>query len=155
MEPVNFSEHPERQQLESIFPFLDESAAGELSSSIEVYNIDKNSCLFEAGDPCDAMYILIKGEMAVQKATGFGRNIQTIALLQPHAPVGESAITGSTARKSTVQAVKKAVLLKIDKQAYKNFAQKYPRAAIDLLHHLLAIVGLRLEKCSHRLAHIL
>jgi len=155
MVPVKVSKHLDRQQVEKLFPFLDESAASELCSSMEMCDIDENSCLFEAGDPCDAMYILVKGEMAVQKATGFGRNTQTIALLQPHAPLGESAITGTTTRKSTVRAVKQSVLLRIEKQAYKNFAQKYPQAAIDLLHYLLAIVGLRLEKCSHRLAHIL
>ena len=155
MVPVKLSKHPDRRQLEKIFPFLNESAAAELCSLIEVYDIDENSCLFEAGDQCDAMYILMKGEMAVQKATGFGRNTQTIALLQPYAPLGESAITGTTTRKSTVRAVKQSVLLKIEKQAYEKFASKYPQAAIDLLHYLLSIVGLRLEKCSHRLAHIL
>jgi len=125
MEPVNPSDHPDPQQLEKLFPFLNEPSAVELCSMIEICHIDENTCLFEAGDPCDAMFILMKGEMAVQKATGFGRNIQTIALLQ------------------------------IEKQAYEKFARKYPQAAMDLLHYLLSIVGLRLEKCSHRLAHIL
>lgn len=155
MEPVKVSEHPDRQQLEIIFPFLNESAAAALCSLIEMSDIDVNTCLFKAGDPCDAMYILMKGEMAVQKATGFGCNTQTIALLQPHAPLGESAITGTATRKSTVRAVKQSVLLKIEKQAYETLAKKYPQAAIDLLHYLLSKVGLRLEKCSHRLAHIL
>jgi len=143
------------EALASAFAFLGEEACASLLPYCRLHQVDKGSNLFSAGDAGDALYVVVKGLLAVKKKTDLGRNFQVIALLYPGAPVGEAALVCRAERSATVYCVEDAELIRLDANAFAEMRSRYPEIALALLAHLLSRVSLRLDKCSARLAHIL
>ncbi len=137
------------------FAFLEEDTREMIRPYCSVYKVQKGSNLFSAGDAGDALYIVIKGLLAVKKKADLGRNFQVIALLSPGAPVGEAALVCEAERSTTVYCAEDAELIRLDRDGFAEMRSRYPEIALDLLAHLLSLVSLRLDKCSARLTHIL
>ncbi len=143
------------EDLSQAFTFLSPQQRAVMQSYVEVCRVGAAEMLFAVGDDADACYLLVAGTVAVKKQTGLGRNNQVIALLSPPAPVGEAALAGGGTRRTAVQVVSDATLLRLSTSDFQRLAGPHPEIALAILGRLLHISGLRLERCSTRLAHIL
>lgn len=155
MKPIDSPGVPSPGDIERVFSFLTAEQCLALQPCIDLHCVKAGDVLFSAGDPADALFVLLEGQLAVKKKTGIGRNDQLIALLAPPAPVGEAALGRSGERRTTVRAVSDAILLRLETTSFRSLAANYPDLGMLLLRHLLGIACLRLEKCSARLAHVL
>lgn len=143
------------EDLTRVFSFLSQQERAIVQPFVTICRRAAAEPLFIIGDDADACYLLLSGSVAVKKQTGYGRNSQVIALLSPPAPVGEGALVGSSEHRAAVHAVVDTVLLRLAVDDFDNLAARHPQIALSIMKHLLRISGLRLEKCSARLAHIL
>lgn len=143
------------EDLARVFSFLSPEQRAIVQPFLSVCRRAAAEPLFTVGDVADACYLLLSGKVAVKKQTGYGRNSQVVALLSPPAPVGERALAGGGEHQTAVHAVTDAVLLRLATDDFQHLAAHHPEIALSIMGHLLRIAGLRLEKCSARLAHIL
>lgn len=151
----NSDDQASPEQAARVFPFLKEKASSIIGAHLMVCRVLKGEHLFTVGDNADCLYFVVKGQLAVKKETGFGRNSQVIALLSPNAPVGEAALTELGKHKTSVYAIEDSILLRLENKAFEFLKAEHPDIAVSLLQYLLSITCLRLDKCSERMAHIL
>ena len=143
------------EDLARVFSFLSPEQRTIVQPFLGVRRRAATEPLFTIGDVADACYLLVSGSVAVKKQTGYGRASQVVALLAPPAPIGERALAGSGEHQSAVHAVADTVLLRLATDDFQRLAAHHPDTALSIMKHVLRITGLRLEKCSARLAHIL
>ena len=137
------------------FGLLDEKASSELASLFTEMELVAGGILFDYADSAEQCYLLIDGHLAVHKKTGFLDKMQVVALLDSGAIVGEGAFLHQHQRNTRVSAIEDSKLLSLSKTDFKQFKEKFPKSANQILEYIFSIVSLRLEKTTERLAHIL
>ncbi len=155
MPPRDCSGVPSPAELGQAFPFIDEDRHRILQPYTSLCELAAGGALLTVDGTADALFVLLVGQLAVRKESGFGRG-QVIALLSPPAVVGEAALgSASTSHHCLVEAVVDVRLLRLPASAFRKLAGDHPDLAVPILQYLLRVVSLRLEKCSTRLTHIL
>jgi len=144
--------------VESSFVFLDflDEAEGRLVASLlNEKTISAGEVLFNYGDPAAVLYFLSQGRLSVHKFTGFQEKMQVIALLDPGAIVGETALVQDYVRHTRVVAIEDCRLYGLHREDFAALKDQSGALACRFLEHILSIVTLRLEKTSDRLARVL
>jgi CRP-like cAMP-binding protein/tetratricopeptide (TPR) repeat protein len=95
-----------------LFAGLPKEALEALVSNLTLVALEANAILFREGDPGDALYVIVEGEVSVQ-AEGPPR--VEMARLGPGSFIGEVALMTDQPRSATVTAVQTAELLRIDR----------------------------------------
>jgi len=134
---------------------LPDDARSEFVALFTEKKISAGDVLFDYNDDASEIYFLQEGKLAVHKYTGFLEKMQVIALLDPGAVVGESALLKGHRRKTRITAVQDANVFCLREDDFTDFLKKFPESGFSFLKHLFLTVTLRLEKTSERLAHIL
>lgn len=93
--------------------------------------------LFQAGDPGDAVYVVVDGEVEVRNSTPDGRDVRLVAL-GPGALVGEMAALDGGPRSADVAATRRARLWRIARSAMLAALEAEPKAAVALVIELSA-----------------
>ena len=93
--------------------------------------------LFQAGDPGDAVYVVVDGEVEVRNSTPDGRDVRLVAL-GPGALVGEMAALDGGPRSADVAATRRARLWRIARGAMLAALEAEPKAAVALVIELSA-----------------
>lgn len=96
-----------------LFAGLSREALESLVQQLTLVHLGTGEVLFHEGDPGDALYVIVEGEVAVQ-AEGPPR--VEMARLGPGAFIGEVALMTDQPRSATISAVSDAELLRIDRQ---------------------------------------
>jgi len=96
-----------------LFAGLSQEALGSLVQQLTLVHLGQNEVLFREGDPGDALYVIVEGEVAVQ-AEGPPR--VEMARLGPGSFIGEVALMTDQPRSATVSATLDAELLRIDRK---------------------------------------
>lgn len=138
-----------------LFPRFSSSDVSILLSIFERVILDEGDVLFSFDQPGDKFFVVVEGQLAVQKRTGFGDRTQVVALLDPGAPVGERALLRDNVHSSTPVAVRKTELLSLSCERFEKFKKEHSLLAMSLLEWLLNSTSLRLRKISDRLSHVL
>ena len=105
-----------------------------LCFSAERLNYDSGQIMFNAGDPGDAAYIIIAGEVEISVPTPSGPII--VNTLHKNEILGEIAIFGEMPRTATAKAQTKLETLKISKDLFIKIIRENPDAAIELIKML-------------------
>jgi len=100
-----------------LFSGLSQEALESLVSELQLIQLADNEVLFHEGDPGDALYVIVEGEVAVQ-AEGPPR--VEMARLGPGSFIGEVALMTDQPRSATVTSVTTAELLRIDRATLKR-----------------------------------
>ncbi len=95
-----------------LFAGLPKEALEALVSNLTLVSLEQNAVLFREGDPGDALYVIVEGEVSVQ-AEGPPR--VEMARLGPGSFIGEVALMTDQPRSATVAAVQTSELLRIDR----------------------------------------
>jgi len=100
-----------------LFSGLSQDALESLVAELQLVQLTKGETLFHEGDPGDALYVIVEGEVLVQ-AEGPPR--VEMARLGPGAFIGEVALMTDQPRSATVTAAGDAELLRIDRATLKR-----------------------------------
>lgn len=91
--------------------------------------------LLRAGDPGDAVFVVVEGEVEVRNSTPGGRDIVLVAL-GPGALVGEMAALDGGPRSADIAATRRSRLWRISRQALLEALELEPKAAVALVVEL-------------------
>lgn len=92
--------------------------------------------MFNAGDPGDAAYIVIEGDVEISVPTPSGPIV--VNTLGKNELIGEIAIFGEVPRTATARALSRLETLKISKELFIKVIRENPDAAIELIKILAA-----------------
>lgn len=115
------------------------SAVGrqQLAASGGWLNLVPGEMLFRAGDPGDAVFIVVEGEIEVRNTTPGGRDIRLVAF-GPGDLVGEIAALDGGSRSADVAAIRRSRLWRIPRAPLLAALEAEPKAAVALIVELSA-----------------
>ena len=118
--------------------------------------------IFQEGDPCAGLYVVVSGHVRIFKTSTGGRE-QVLSIDGPGSSVAELPVFDGGAYPASVAAVDDATLLFVSKQAFQELCLTHPQVALKVLRvvggRLRRLVGI-IEELSfttvrHRLAALL
>jgi CRP-like cAMP-binding protein len=120
-----------------LFAGMPSDALQALVANLQLVSLDRGEVLFHAGDRSDALYVIVEGELSVQRegppSTGLSR-------LGPGAFLGEVALMTDQPRAATVVCLSPAELLRIDRHTLSRVLANHG----DVLRAVLRFVRDRL-----------
>ena len=120
-----------------LFAGMSQEALGSLVEQLQLVTLAKGEVLFYEGDPGDALYVIVEGEVAVS-AEGPPR--VEMARLGAGSFIGEVALMTDQPRSATVTATTDAELLRIDRKTLSKVLAEHG----EVLHAVLRFVRDRL-----------
>jgi CRP-like cAMP-binding protein len=120
-----------------LFAGLPSEALEDLVGRLTIVPLGPGEILFNEGDPGDALYVIVEGEVSV---SGQGPTHGELSRLGPGAFIGEVALMTEQPRAATVAAVEHAELLRIDRVTLSEVLANHG----DLLRAVLRFVRERL-----------
>ena len=110
------------------------------SSDRLTYNVGQE--VFHMGDPGDACYIVIEGQIDISVDRSNGKDTLLLSTVGPNDIIGEIAIFGQVPRTATATARTRVEVLRISADLFRSVIRENPDAAIELIRNL-----------AHRLAN--
>ena len=126
----------------------DASSLVALESEVRSQVLESGSVLFREGDPSDAMYLVLRGELEVTVENP-EHGSMVVGRIGPGEPVGEMQILSGGRRMATVVATAESELARIERAAIERLASHDPGA----MRHLAD--GIRRRVRRNQLAAIL
>ncbi len=101
--------------------------------------IPEGTVLFEQGDPCDYLYVIVDGEIEIilNQANGAPR---ILATLGPPTSFGEIALFGDEGRSAGARASRDTSLLGIEKEPLLELIHEHPTISIAIIGQLAGII---------------
>jgi CRP/FNR family transcriptional regulator, cyclic AMP receptor protein len=105
-------------------------------SAADLYGRDfpAGSVVFEEGDPASRMYVVVSGEVRIQKRVG--ARVLTLAVLGAGEAFGEMALLDRQPRSATAVVERAARILEIDEAAFEELVRGNGEVALRLLRRL-------------------
>ncbi|MGH7040350.1 MAG: cyclic nucleotide-binding domain-containing protein [Stellaceae bacterium] len=100
----------------------------------ERVTFDPGKLLCRQGDPGDAAYLIIEGEVEIIAETPTGPMV--LAVLGVNEIVGEMAIFLDVPRTATVKAHDRLVVLRISKEPFLRMVREFPSMAVSIMREL-------------------
>ena len=129
-----------------IFGKIDVALLKLLCFSSERLTFQQDQVIFGAGEPGDAAYVIIEGNVEVTIPTASGPLV--INSLGPNDILGEIAIFAEVPRTATVTAITRVETLRIAKDQFTGIIRQSPEAALELIR----ILASRLARTTARLS---
>jgi CRP/FNR family transcriptional regulator, cyclic AMP receptor protein len=110
--------------------------------------------LFHQGDPADAAYIIVDGEVAVDVESPNGGRTR-VARLGRDQIIGEIGILGDVPRTATITATARTTTLKITKDLFFRMVSDFPTMAVEVMRvlaHRVEHTNALLRECQDRLS---
>ena len=112
----------------------------------ERVGFDPGKLLMRQGDPADAAYLIIEGDVEIVLETPAGQF--TVATLGAHEIVGDMGILGNVPRAATVRAKDRVIALRISKEPFMRMVREFPSMAVSIMQELAQ----RLEATNRQLS---
>jgi CRP-like cAMP-binding protein len=131
-------------------PILAELSAEELQIIAPYWQcitLPKSEMVFSEGDPADALYFILEGELIIYK-DGEGAIPLEIARVVAGQFVGEQAVLENSVRSCGLQTAMDSKLLTINKDSFYEIVDKYPRIGVPLLKGIARYLSLQLRKTT-------
>ena len=106
-----------------------------LSSAIQRQTFVPGEVVFEKGDPGDALYVIIKGQVKIVLPSSDG-NEALIATMDDGDFFGELSLIDGQPRSATIIATQPTDTVILRRDGFKDFLKAHPEAAIDMLQAL-------------------
>jgi CRP-like cAMP-binding protein len=120
-----------------LFAGMPSDALQALVANLQLVSLERGELLFRAGDPSDALYVIVEGELSVQNP---GPPVTELSRLGPGAFLGEVALMTDQPRTATVACLQPAELLRIDRHTLSRVLANHG----DMLRAVLRFVRDRL-----------
>jgi predicted acylesterase/phospholipase RssA/CRP-like cAMP-binding protein len=108
-----------------IFRDISKAALPDLAAQVEEIEFGAGETLFHQGDPSDAMYLVLAGQVGIWHS-GHKHTEKLLAELGPSHTVGEFALWNGGDRWSTVRAVSTVRAAKLTREGFERFAKGHP-----------------------------
>jgi hypothetical protein len=131
-----------------IFAGMEERQLASFLQYMEVVKLLPGATLFSKGEPGDAMFLVLEGEVRARAMVGGQES--TLATLGVGECVGELAVVDESPRSADVIVNKEAVLLKISATALKRLFQEAPALAAPFLLALSKTITARVRAATKR-----
>jgi predicted acylesterase/phospholipase RssA/CRP-like cAMP-binding protein len=131
-----FSELLPFLRLNDFFNTLDPDLFVALETELEIIELPKGTTLFHAGDPGDAMFVIVRGVLEVSVPQSEGPALR-LDMLDPGSMVGETALLTGRPRSATVSAVVDSEVISLSKSGFDRLAQGHPGLIESLSAHIL------------------
>ncbi len=120
-----------------LFAGMPSDALQALVANLQLVSLERGEVVFRAGDPSDALYVIVEGELSVQNP---GPPAAELSRLGPGAFLGEVALMTDQPRAATVVCLSPAELLRIDRHTLSRVLANHG----DVLRAVLRFVRDRL-----------
>ncbi len=131
-----------------LFQFLDDNERADLAANVEEVRFAAEEVIFNAGDPGDAMYVVVTGEVEIY----FKDNTGTRIVLETATAgqfFGELSLLDLGSRTASAVAKHEVYALRVDQNDLDHLIRTYPNAAMDLLRSM----GRRMRASAELLRH--
>lgn len=119
-----------------LFQGLSDDELQRLMDMAEPLSLRVGECLIRQGDMGDAAYVVLSGELEIQKQTG--NSLIKIDVRNPGDVVGEMALLSNATRNASVIAKSNVEVLRIPQDAFVTLLTSSPGAAMAVLHWVMA-----------------
>lgn len=121
-----------------IFGELDADDLEGLAEVVEERRVDPGRDVFREGDPGDAVYLVVKGEVTVFTGGGDdGRPERVLSQLGAGACIGEMAVLDASPRSATVRASERTRLLRVPGEGFKAVMSERPEMSQAIVAELV------------------
>jgi CRP/FNR family transcriptional regulator, cyclic AMP receptor protein len=118
-----------------LFAAISDKARTKLAAAGSVVTVEPASLLFARGDPGDALFVLLEGEVEVRTSNEGGRDVR-LASLAPPALIGEMAVLDGGARSADICAIRRSRLLRIARETALAALEAEPKALLKVITEL-------------------
>ncbi len=110
--------------------------------------IDPDEALWLEGDPCRAMYILLKGQLAVLEEG------KEIGQLKPVSSVGEISLLADLPHDDEVVGRDKCFLLELPRDVFNGVLKRHSDICQRICRNIVTLLSLRLQKGNDQVSEI-
>ena len=129
-----------------IFAEIEPAKLKLLAFMSERVGFDSGKLLMRQGDPADAAYLIIEGDVEVVLETPAGQFV--VATIGANEIVGDMGILGNSPRAATVRAKDRVIALRISKDPFMRMVREFPNMAVSIMRELAQ----RLDSTNHQLS---
>lgn len=116
-----------------LFSALLPDAFVKLASQMQVLDLPESALVFSAGDPGDALYVIARGTVRIERAAADGPVL--LARLRAGSFFGEMSLLSGIPRSADAIAETPLLLLRADKAALEALSEREPQIAAVLAEH--------------------
>ncbi|MDB4963834.1 MAG: hypothetical protein JWP01_3833 [Myxococcales bacterium] len=120
-----------------IFAELDPDDLEELADIVEERRIEPGRDVFREGDPGDAVYLIVKGEVTVFVGGIGDRPERVLSQLGAGACIGEMAVLDASPRSATVRANERTRMLRVPGEGFKRVMSERPEMSQAIVAELV------------------
>jgi CRP-like cAMP-binding protein len=131
IEPVEKVETMRKSAVFADLPIEDIVIIADILQELE---FQEGHIIFREGDPGDKMYIIVSGQVIIQK--GEGDKVEMTVTLGSGECFGEMAILDGLPRSASVKATKLANLLAIEREDFRELLRVYPEISLNVIQIL-------------------
>ncbi len=125
------------------FNSLGENELNDLKRISKVKEYSPGEIIFKEGAEGRDVYILMKGEVSIDKKISSGS--RTVAILKKNEIFGEMALFENASRSATATAVSECEILEIDGKGFASFLAKKPVSGFAILMKIMSVTSSRLR----------
>jgi signal transduction histidine kinase len=130
-----------------IFAGLNEEEFAQMSDRFELMNVAANEPVFVEGSPGDFFYIILTGEVIINKVIQDSDSTQApLTVMGPNEFFGEMALIDEFPRSASALATQDSILVRINKESFIELCTNYP----TLLFNLIRTLSFRLRETNSR-----
>jgi hypothetical protein len=108
---------------------------GILARVCEEVFFEKDRQIFHQGDPSDALYVIISGQVGIEQENGEGDYIR-LAILGAHDHFGEMTLFDNSSRTASAVALQDTLMLRLRREPLVALARQYPDVSLELIQIL-------------------
>ncbi len=120
-----------------IFSELDPDDLEELADIVEERRVEPGKDVFREGDPGDAVYLIVKGEVTVFTGGTDDRPERLLSQLGSGACIGEMAVLDASPRSATVRATERTRMLRVPGEGFKRVMSERPEMSAAIVAELV------------------
>ena len=128
-----------------IFAEIEPARLKLLAFMSERVGFDSGKLLMRQGDPADAAYLIIEGDVEVVLETPAGQFV--VATIGANEIVGDMGILGNSPRAATVRAKDRVIALRISKEPFMRMVREFPNMAVFIMQ----VLAHRVESTNNQL----
>ncbi|HEU0033758.1 MAG TPA: cyclic nucleotide-binding domain-containing protein [Kofleriaceae bacterium] len=132
-----------------IFRYLSYKELVRISNIAEIIELKPEQTIFSAGQPGDAMYVVLAGTVRLMKGA------TKVAELTRGAHFGEMALVDRSVRSLTAKAIEGTRLVVIHRKEFYDIIKREPPLAVKMLWSFVQVLGARLRKTTNDLSDAL
>jgi hypothetical protein len=132
-----------------MFRYLSYKELVKVASIAEMLELKRDQVIFSAGQPGDAMYVVVAGSVRLTKAE------TTVAEIGRGHHFGEMALVDRSVRSLTAMAAEGTRLVVIHRKDFYDIIKREPASAVKMLWAFVQVLGARLRKTTNDLSEAL